>query len=295
MAEPLLDTPNRFVLDPKLVQPDIWKMYKQAQASFWTAEEVDLGSDDFGDLTPNEQQYIKAVLSFFAASDGLVNENLLSNFSTEVQLPEARFFYGNQIQIENVHSEMYSLLLDSYIKCPEERERMFHALELSPTIKNKGQWCLQYTNPETATFGERLVAFAACEGIFFSSSFASIFYLKKRGKKLPGLFFSNELISRDEGLHTDFACCLFKDHLIHKPNTDTVYKIIRDAVTVEQEFVKESLPVSLLGMSAESMSAYVEFVADRLLEAFASRFSQFITVHEEHWHKKKQQHKNAYG
>ena len=205
--EPLLSDTNPFVLIPDEVDGDIWKMFKQAQASFWTVEEVDLGEDrkDWDNLTTNEKHFVSQVLAFFAASDGLVNENLLSNFSQEVTNTEARFFYGFQIAMENIHSEMYSTLIDTYVKDRVERARLFDAVRTIPTVAEKAKWCLQYTDPASATFPERLVAFAACEGIFFSGSFCAIFWLKKRGL-MPGLTFSNELISRDEGLHCDFAC-----------------------------------------------------------------------------------------
>ncbi|CAH0405594.1 unnamed protein product [Chilo suppressalis] len=263
--EPLLrENPRRFVIFPIQYQ-DIWNMYKKAEASFWTVEEVDLSKDmsDWENLKDCERHFIKHVLAFFAASDGIVNENLVERFSQEVQVTEARCFYGFQIAMENVHSEMYSLLIDTYIRDPKERDFLFNAIETLPCIKKKADWALQWIGSKTATFGERIVAFAAVEGIFFSGSFASIFWLKKRGL-MPGLTFSNELISRDEGLHTDFACLMFK-HLVQKPSKHRVLQIIKDAVVIEQEFLTDALPVRLLGMNCELMSDYIEFVADRLL------------------------------
>lgn len=263
--EPLLrDNPRRFVIFP-IQYPDIWQMYKKAEASFWTAEEVDLSKDlsDWETLKDSEKHFIKHVLAFFAASDGIVNENLVERFSQEVQVTEARCFYGFQIAMENVHSEMYSLLIDTYIRDPKERDFLFNAIETLPCVKKKADWALQWIGSKSATFGERIVAFAAVEGIFFSGSFASIFWLKKRGL-MPGLTFSNELISRDEGLHTDFACLMFK-HLVQKPSAARVLAIVRDAVAIEQEFLTDALPVRLLGMNCELMAQYIEFVADRLL------------------------------
>ncbi|CAB3240149.1 unnamed protein product [Arctia plantaginis] len=263
--EPLLrDNPRRFVIFP-IKYPEIWQMYKKAEASFWTVEEVDLSKDlaDWASLKDSERHFIKHVLAFFAASDGIVNENLVERFSQEVQVTEARCFYGFQIAMENVHSEMYSLLIDTYVKEPQEREFLFNAIETLPCVKKKADWALNWIASQTATFGERIVAFAAVEGIFFSGSFASIFWLKKRGL-MPGLTFSNELISRDEGLHCDFACLMFK-HLVQKPSKAHVLKIIKDAVVIEQEFLTDALPVRLLGMNCDLMSEYIEFVADRLL------------------------------
>ncbi|XP_064486444.1 ribonucleoside-diphosphate reductase subunit M2 B-like [Ornithodoros turicata] len=263
--EPLLrDNPRRFVVFP-IEYPDIWRMYKKAEASFWTAEEVDLGKDlpHWNSLKPDERHFISHVLAFFAASDGIVNENLVERFSKEVQLTEARCFYGFQIAIENVHSEMYSLLIDTYIKDTAERQRLFNAIETMPCIKKKADWALKWIADKDSSFGERCVAFAAVEGIFFSGSFASIFWLKKRGL-MPGLTFSNELISRDEGLHTDFACLMFS-HLVHKPSKERVLDIITEAVVIEQEFLTDALPVALIGMNCALMRKYIEFVADRLL------------------------------
>ncbi|AKQ47195.1 ribonucleoside-diphosphate reductase [Rufibacter radiotolerans] len=238
-------------------------MYKQAEASFWTAEEIDLTQDnkDWEKLNDGERHFISHVLAFFAASDGIVNENLAINFMQEVQMPEARCFYGFQIMMENIHSETYSLLIDNYIKDPKEKDRLFNALETVPCVKKKGEWALKWINSEN--FTERLIAFAAVEGIFFSGSFCSIFWMKKRGL-MPGLTFSNELISRDEGLHCDFACLLYS-MLQNKLPEERVHSIIRDAVAIEQEFVTDALPVDLIGMNAKLMNQYIEFVADRLL------------------------------
>lgn len=266
--EPLLrPNPSRFVLFP-IKYNDIWEFYKKAEASFWTAEEVDLSKDIKHweeRLTTEERFFISRVLAFFAASDGIVNENLVARFSKEVQIPEARCFYGFQIMIENIHSEMYSLLIDTFIKEPVERDYLFRAIDTVPCVGKKAEWALRWIDDDKAPFGERLVAFAAVEGIFFSGSFAAIFWLKKRGL-MPGLTFSNELISRDEGLHCDFACLLFK-HLNNKPTPLAVRQIITEAVVIEQEFLTEALPVALIGMNCMMMSNYIEFVADRLLVA----------------------------
>lgn len=262
--EPLLEeSTNRFVLFP-IKHDEIWKMYKQAEASFWTTEEIDLNPDlkDWEKLNADERHFISHVLAFFAASDGIVNENLVLNFMKEVQVPEARCFYGFQIAIENIHAETYSLLIDTYIKDPEEKDKMFNAIETIPCVKKKADWAMKWIE-NAPSFAHRLVAFAAVEGIFFSGSFCSIFWLKKRGL-MPGLSFSNELISRDEGLHCDFACLLFT-MLNEKPGDEEVKAIITEAVEFEKEFVSEALPVSLIGMNAELMQQYIEFVADRLL------------------------------
>jgi ribonucleoside-diphosphate reductase subunit M2 len=266
--EPLLKpNPHRFVLFP-IKYHEVWQMYKKAEASFWTVEEVDL-SKDMNDwenkMTADERHFISHVLAFFAASDGIVNENLVQRFSNEVQIPEARCFYGFQIMIENIHSEMYSLLIDTYIRDTKQRQFLFDAIETIPCIQRKADWALRWISDHRSSFAERLVAFAAVEGIFFSGSFASIFWLKKRGL-MPGLTFSNELISRDEGLHTDFACLLFS-LLQHKPSPETVTAIITEAVSIEQEFLTDALPVRLIGMNADLMNRYIEFVADRLLVA----------------------------
>ncbi|KAI0239391.1 Ribonucleoside-diphosphate reductase subunit M2 B [Massospora cicadina] len=265
--EPLLkQNPSRFVLFP-IKYNDIWKMYKKAEASFWTVEEVDLSKDTqyWEKLTHNERHFISNVLAFFAASDGIVNENLVARFSSEVQVPEARCFYGFQIMIENIHSEMYSLLIETYIRDKQERDRLLNAVETIPCIQKKAVWAQRWIEAKNAFFAERLVAFAAVEGIFFSGAFASIFWLRKRGL-MPGLTFSNELISRDEGLHCDFACLLFQ-HLHRKPTRDKVVQIIQEAVAIEQEFLVDSLPISLIGMNKDLMKTYIEFVADRLLVA----------------------------
>lgn len=264
--EPILkDNKDRFVLFP-ITHKEMWEMYKKAEASFWTAEEIDLGQDlqDWeSKLNKDEKHFIKHVLAFFAASDGIVNENLAVNFMREVQYPEARCFYGFQIMIENIHSETYSLLIDTYIKDPVEKTNLFHALDTLPCVTKKGEWALRWI--DNGSFAERLVAFAAVEGIFFSGSFCSIFWLKKRGL-MPGLSFSNELISRDEGLHCDFACLLYSQ-LKHKLPVEQVTGIIKNAVEIEKEFVSDALPVKLIGMNAELMCQYIEFVADRLLNA----------------------------
>ncbi|PRT52877.1 Ribonucleoside-diphosphate reductase small chain 1 [Wickerhamiella sorbophila] len=266
--EPILkENPGRFVLFP-IKYHEIWSAYKRAEASFWTAEEIDLGKDmhDWENrMNENERYFISRVLAFFAASDGIVNENLVERFSGEVQIPEAKCFYGFQIMIENIHSETYSLLIDTYIKDPKEADHLFRAIDTIPCIAKKANWALKWISDETSTFAERLVAFAAVEGIFFSGSFASIFWLKKRGL-MPGLTFSNELISRDEGMHTDFACLLYS-HLVNRPKKEIVERIITEAVAIEQEFLTEALPVSLLGMNSKLMCQYIEFVADRLLVA----------------------------
>ncbi|XP_054739635.1 ribonucleoside-diphosphate reductase subunit M2 [Anastrepha obliqua] len=263
--EPLLkENPRRFVIMP-IEYPDIWRMYKNAEASFWTVEEVDLSKDmdDWDRLTDNERHFISHVLAFFAASDGIVNENLVERFSQEVQITEARCFYGFQIAMENVHSEMYSILIDTYIKDSKQRDYLFNAIETMPAVKRKADWALAWISSKSANFGERIIAFAAVEGIFFSGSFASIFWLKKRGL-MPGLTFSNELISRDEGLHCDFACLMFH-HLVQKPSKERIVEIIAEAVKIEQEFLTDALPVNLIGMNCSLMSDYIEFVADRLL------------------------------
>ncbi|MCU0471115.1 MAG: ribonucleoside-diphosphate reductase small subunit [Arcicella sp.] len=266
-VEPLLvEDPNRFVLFP-IKQNDIWQFYKKAEASFWTAEEIDL-SQDLNDwenrLNDSEKHFISHVLAFFAASDGIVNENLAVNFLSEVQYAEAKCFYGFQIMMENIHSETYSLLIDTYIKNPVEKDKMLRAIDTIPCVKKKADWALRWIGQ--GNFAERLIAFAAVEGIFFSGSFCSIFWLKKRGL-MPGLSFSNELISRDEGLHCDFACLLYTDHVNNKLDPEQVYSIILDAVAIEKEFVTDALPVSLIGMNADLMCQYIEFVADRLLIA----------------------------
>ncbi|GAB0135581.1 Ribonucleotide-diphosphate reductase (RNR), small subunit [Epichloe bromicola] len=269
--EPLLqENSQRFVLFP-IKYHEIWQMYKKAEASFWTAEEIDLSKDlhDWNNrLSDDEKYFISHILAFFAASDGIVNENLLERFSGEVQVPEARCFYGFQIMMENIHSETYSLLIDSYIKEHAQREYLFNAIETIPCIRKKADWAIRWIQDKDSSFAQRLVAFAAVEGIFFSGAFASIFWLKKRGL-MPGLTFSNELISRDEGLHTDFAC-LLHSHLKHRASKQIIQDIITDAVGIEQEFLTEALPCALLGMNATLMKQYIEFVADRLLVALGN-------------------------
>lgn len=267
----LMDNPNRFVLFP-IKYHDIWKMYKEHMASFWTAEEIDLNTDlrDWEKLTPDEKHFTKHVLAFFAASDGIVLENLVEQFMSAVQLPEARCFYGFQIAMENIHSETYSLLIDTYIKDENEKMMLFNAVQNFESIHNKAQWACNWIDSERI-FAERLVAFAAVEGIFFSGSFCAIFWLKKR-RLMPGLCFSNELISRDEGLHTDFACLLYS-YLVKKLSYDKILEIICDAVRIEKSFVSESLPVELIGMNSELMCQYIEFVADRLL--FSLGYAKF--------------------
>lgn len=263
--EPILEeNKDRFVLFP-IQHDDIWAFYKKEEASFWTAEEIDLSQDIIDwdtKLNADEQHFIKHVLAFFAASDGIVNENLAENFLSEVQYTEAKFFYGFQVMMENIHSETYSLLIDTLIKNKEEKNKLFNAIETLDCVKKKADWALNWI--DNGSFAERLIAFAAVEGIFFSGSFCSIFWLKKRGL-LPGLAFSNELISRDEGLHCDFACLLYNNHVKNKLSKDTIKKIIVDAVEIEKEFVTDALPVRLIGMNAELMTQYIEFVADRLL------------------------------
>lgn len=262
--EVLLDKSNdRFVLFP-IKYDDIWEMYKKAMASFWTAEEIDLYQDlnDWEKLNEDEKHYIKHILAFFSASDGIVNENLALRFYNDVQIPEARSFYGFQIAMENIHAETYGLLIDTYIKDPTEKDYLFHAIDNIPCIKKKADWALKWIYGQE-NFALRLLAFAAIEGIFFSGSFCSIFWLKKRGL-MPGLTFSNELISRDEGLHTDFACLLYK-YIENKPSDSQVKDLIKEAVEFEQEFITEALPVSLIGMNSDLMKEYIEFVADRLI------------------------------
>lgn len=265
-TEPILkENKDRFVLFP-IEHHDIWEFYKKAEASFWTAEEVDLSSDlpDWTHkLDENERFFISHILAFFAASDGIVNENLAINFIQEVQYAEARCFYGFQIMIENIHSEMYSLLIDTYIKDPKEKDHLLRAIDTIDCVQKKAHWALRWI--ESDNFAERLIAFAAVEGIFFSGSFCSLFWLKKRGL-MPGLTFSNELISRDEGLHCDFACLLYVNHLENKLPEATIHAIIQDAVAIEKEFVTDALPVRLIGMNAALMCQYIEFVADRLLQ-----------------------------
>jgi ribonucleoside-diphosphate reductase beta chain len=265
-VEPLLvEDPNRFVLFP-IKHDDIWQFYKKAEASFWTAEEIDLSQDlaDWKKMNDGERHFVSHVLAFFAASDGIVNENLANNFLKEVQFAEAKCFYGFQIMMENIHSETYSLLIDTYINDPKEKDHLLRAIETIDCVKKKADWALKWI--ESDNFVERLISFAAVEGIFFSGSFCSIFWLKKRGL-MPGLSFSNELISRDEGLHCDFACLLYTDHIKNQLSQERIYEIILEAVEIEKEFVTVALPVSLIGMNAEMMCQYIDFVADRLLVA----------------------------
>jgi ribonucleoside-diphosphate reductase beta chain len=258
----LRENKDRFVILP-IKYPAIWEMYKKCEASFWTAEEIDLSDDMkyWEGLTDGERHFVSHILAFFAASDGIVNENLAVNFMSEVQLPEARCFYGFQIMMENIHSETYALLIDTYIKDPAEKDRLFHAIDTVPCVGKKAEWALRWIN--NGSFAERLIAFAAVEGIFFSGSFCSIFWLKKRGL-MPGLTFSNELISRDEGMHCEFACLLYR-MLDNKLSQEAATAIITDAVEIEKEFVTDALPVNLIGMNAKLMSQYIEFVADRWL------------------------------
>jgi ribonucleoside-diphosphate reductase beta chain len=264
-VEPILqENKNRFVIFP-IKHHDIWEWYKKMEASIWTAEEIDLSQDlnDWNNkLSDDERYFIKHILAFFAASDGIVNENLAENFVNEVQYAEAKFFYGFQIMMENIHSETYSLLIDTYVKDEAEKTELFTAIDVFPAIKKKAEWALKWI--ESDSFAERLIAFAAVEGIFFSGSFCSIFWLKKRGL-MPGLTFSNELISRDEGVHCDFAVHLHNHHLINKVPKDRIKEIIVNALDIEREFITESIPVSLIGMNATLMTQYLEFVTDRLL------------------------------
>lgn len=265
--EPLLKhNPQRFVLFP-IQYPDLWHFYKKALASIWTVEEVDLSKDlsDWNTLTDDERAFLSKVLAFFAASDGIVSENLVERFCQEVQVQEARCFYGFQVTMENIHSEMYSLLIDTYIKDKEEKNKLFNAIDTFPCVGKKASWSIKWIKSKSAPFAERTVAFAAVEGIFFSGAFAAIFWFKKRGL-LPGLTYSNELISRDEGLHCDFACLMFSK-LIHKPSEARVKEIVCEAVDIEKEFWADALPCHLLGMNCNLMSQYIEFVSDRLLVA----------------------------
>jgi len=266
----LTDNPGRFVIFP-IQHDDIWQFYKHHESTFWTAEEIHLTEDLYDweyKLNDNERHFIKHVLAFFAASDGIVNENLAENFVREVQYPEAKFFYGFQIMMENIHSETYSLLINTYIKDSAERDYLFNAIDNIPAVRQKADWALRWI--KNGSFQERLIAFAAVEGIFFSGSFCSIFWLNKRGL-MKGLCFSNELISRDEGLHCDFACLIYNQHIENKLPNAVLESIITDAVAIEKEFITVSLPVSLLGMNAELMCQYIEFVADRLLVALGNQ------------------------
>ena len=266
MEKILVDNPGRFVIFP-IEHNDIWEYYKQHQAAFWTAEEVDLTNDirDWETLTDNEKYFIKNVLSFFAASDGIVNENLAENFYREVQYPEAKFFYGFQLAMENIHSLMYSLLIDTYISNAKEKDECFNAIDRLPAVQKKAKWALDWI--ENASFAERLVAFAAVEGIFFSGSFCSIFWLKSRGI-MQGLCNANTLIFKDENLHCDFAIHLLNNHLEEKPSEKRIKEILLSALEIEKEFITESLPVSLIGMNSNLMRQYLEFVVDGLLVKF---------------------------
>ena len=269
MEKILIENPNRFVIFP-IEHNDIWEFYKQHQAAFWTAEEVDLTNDirDWNNLTENEQYFIKNILSFFAASDGIVNENLAENFLKEVQYPEAKFFYGFQLMMENIHSLMYSLLIDTYISNEEEKQLCFTALDNLPAVQKKAKWALDWI--ENSTFAERLIAFAAVEGIFFSGSFCSIFWLKSRGI-MQGLGNANSLIFKDENLHCDFAIHLVNNHLENKPSEKRIKEILLSALEIEKEFITESLPVSLIGMNSNLMKQYLEFVTDGLLVKFGCK------------------------
>lgn len=266
MTQELLLTPqtNRFVLFP-IQHNDIWKMYKKQMALFWTTEEIDFEKDltDWKKLKEEEQYFIKNVLAFFAGSDGIVLENLAENFMNEIEIPEVRCFYGFQIAMENIHSETYSLMIDTYIKNEQEKDKLLNAINEIPCVKKKADWALKWLNDKNSSFAIRLVAFAIIEGVFFSGSFCAIFWLKKRGL-MPGLTFSNELISRDEGLHTDFAVLLYSK-IIEKVDIETIHEIVSEAVSIEKEFIVESLPCNLIGMNSTLMEQYIEFVADRLL------------------------------
>ncbi len=264
-TEPLLAADaERFVLFP-IVHNDIWEFYRRSVANFWVPEEIDFSDDliDWHDrLTDDERYFVKHVLAFFAASDGIVNKNLAEDFMSQVQYIEAKFFYGFQIAIENIHSHTYSLLIDSYIRDKEEQNHLLNAITTVPSVKKKADWALRWI--EQGSFVERLIAFAVVEGIFFSGSFCSIFWLKHRGL-MPSLSFANQLISRDEGMHRDFACMLYRDHVVNKLSEERMSSIITEAVALEKEFVTESLPVRLIGMNADRMSQYIEYVADHLL------------------------------
>lgn len=261
----LSEEEKRYVIFP-IKHDEVWKMYKKAEANFWTAEEIDL-SKDLNDLNnkmnEDEKFFVENVLAFFAASDGIVNENLGERFYNEVKIQEAKFFYGFQIAVENIHSETYSLLIDTYVKDLQKKNKLLNAIETIPSVKKKAEWALKWIENKDATFGTRVIAFAAVEGIFFSGSFCAIFWLKKRGL-MPGLCHSNELISRDEGLHTEFAVLVYS-MLVDKPSKETVVEIIKEAVELEKEFITESLPCALIGMNQNLMKQYIEYVSDRLL------------------------------
>ena len=263
--DPLLsEDTKRYIIFP-IKRDDVWKMYKKSEANFWTTEELDLSKDlkDFNGLNENERYFIENILAFFAASDGIVNENLVERFCKDVQLLEAKFFYGFQIAMENIHSETYSLLIDTYVKDITKKQKLFNAIETIPSVQKKADWALKWISDDKSTFGTRVIAFAAVEGIFFSGSFCSIFWLKKRGL-MPGLCFANELISRDEGLHTEFAVLMYS-MLKNKPSKETILKIVKEAVELEKEFITESLPCNLIGMNMDLMKQYIEYVSDRLL------------------------------
>ena len=265
IQEPLLtEDENRFVMFP-IQDESIWKMYKKQVDCFWRAEEIDLSKDlsSWKSLTDDEQYFIKMIIAFFAASDGIVSENLALRFMGDVQLSEARAFYGFQIAMENIHSETYSLLIETYINNNDEKHKLFNAVQNFPCIRKKADWAIKWIQDKDASFATRLVAFACVEGIFFSGAFCSIFWLKKRGL-MPGLSFSNELISRDEALHCEFAVLLYSK-MINKLTKEKIYEIIKEAVEIEKEFICEALPCRLIGMNSELMSQYIEFVADRLL------------------------------
>ena len=265
----LVPSTSRFTTFP-IRYPDLWALYKKAIGSFWTVEEIDLAADlkDWDRLTDTERHFIKSVLAFFAASDGIVMENIDMNFSRDVQIPEARSFYAYQGFNESIHGETYSLMIDKLVKDPEEKQRLLQAIETVPAVKAKAEWALEWLHND-APFAQRLVAFACVEGIFFSGSFCAIFWLKKRGL-MPGLSFSNELISRDEGLHQEFAVTLYS-HLREKVSSETIHKIVQWACEVESRFITEALPCQLIGMNAEEMRQYIQFVADRLMTQFGEK------------------------
>ena len=260
----LTENENRFVLFP-IKHNKIWDMVKKQQACFWIAEDIDLSKDieDWNKLNKNERHFIKNILAFFAGSDGIVLENLVLNFFSEIQIPEVRSFYSFQIMMESTHSETYSLLIDKYIVDADEKHKTFNAIKFSPAIKKKADWAITWIDSNTSTFSTRLIAFAIVEGLFFSGAFCSIYWLKKRGL-LPGLTFSNELISRDEGMHTEFAVLLYS-MIQNKLSQDEIYTIFKEAVAIEKEFIIESIPCNLIGMNVHMMSEYIEFVADRLI------------------------------
>lgn len=269
LPEPLLQPlgSNRMTLFP-IQEHEPWGFYKQQVASFWTTEEIDFSQDmdHWKGLKPDERLFICKTFAFFAPADGIVGENLALNFFAEIQIPEIRYFYSIQLSIENIHAETYAQMIDFFIRDPAEKQRHFQSMELDPVIRKKTVWIMRYTDRSYASFAERLLAFAVMEGIFFSGAFCSIFWLKKRGL-MPGLCFANELISRDEGLHCDFACMLYNDYLVNKLSVEKVHKMIGDAVELECEFIRDALPVALIGMNAEEMSKYIQFCADRLLAA----------------------------